>query len=128
MEGTTNLNLPLVVPTEISANEQGVNERYQILYRPMVALALKDTWNSESIPLGFTCNLAKSLPFTFEEEGGSLTSDALFGAINEALKDEALSEYVGSTIEAFSFTLSIPDLSKGTFDIENRWNSPVRVY
>lgn len=127
-EGTTNLNLPLVVPTEISANEQGVNERYQILYRPMVALALKDTWDSESISFGFTCNLAKSLPFTFEEEGGALTSDVLLGAINEALKDEALSEYAGSTVEAFSFTLSIPDLSKGTFDIVNRWNSPVRVY
>ena len=119
----------LEIPSEIPTNEQGVNERYQILYRPMVSLTLKDTWESESTSLVFTCNLAKSLPFTFEE--GGLTSAELFEAINDALKsgDEALSKYANSTISAFPFTLSVPDLSKeACFDIMHKWDSPVRVY
>ena len=119
----------LEIPSEIPTNEQGVNERYQILYRPMVSLTLKDIWESESTSLVFTCNLAESLPFTFEEEG--LTSEELFGAINGALKsgDEALSKYANSTISAFPFTLSVPDLSKeACFDIVHKWDSPVRVY
>ena len=102
---------------------QGTNEWYQIAYRPVASLSLKEGWTAS--PLSYEFDLATALPFDEVTEVTAENMEAFKEAINEALQNAALTSY-GTTLGAITLSFDIPDF-RSALTVTESWSAPQKV-
>lgn len=103
---------------------QGTNEWYQIAYRPVASLSLKEGATS---PLSYVFDLATALPFDEVTEVTAENMEAFKAAINKALEDAALTSY-GTTLGAITLNFDIPNFGNDdVLTVTESWSAPQKV-
>lgn len=119
------------VPFDLSASQQGMNEKCVYAYRPISGLVLQDNWDQiEGLKKDqkILCNLDSALPFEMLNEGetpilaGDDAITAFKTAIKEAMLDSKGVTGYGENLTEVSLLLHLPDVSKSeVLKINSLW-------
>ena len=123
------------VPFDLSASQQGMNEKCVYAYRPISGLVLQDNWNQiegSKKDQKILCNLDSALPFEIlkevlkERETPILADDdaitAFKTAIEEAMLDSNGVTGYGENLTEVSLLLHLPDVSNSkVLKINSLW-------
>lgn len=109
---------------------QGTNEWYQVVYRPVASLSLKDGY-SDVESFSFVFDLEAALPFDKITSGVTAENvDAFKEAINDILEDATLTDldFYGDALNTITLSFDIPDISSdGVLNIAESWSTPQKV-
>ena len=109
---------------------QGTNEWYQVVYRPVASLSLKDSW-SDVESFSFVFDLETALPFDKITSGVTVENvDAFKEAINDILEDATLTglDSYGDALNTITLSFDIPDISSDeVLNIAESWSTPQKV-
>ena len=110
---------------------QGTNEWYQVVYRPVASLSLKDGYSAEVESFSFVFDLEAALPFDKITSGVTAENvDAFKEAINDILEDVTLTglDSYGDALNTITLSFDIPDISSdGVLNIAESWSTPKKV-
>ena len=121
------------VPFDLSASQQGMNEKCVYAYRPISGLVLQDNWDQiegSKKDQEILCNLDSALPFEIlkeskEGETPILADDAITAfktAIKEAMLDSNGVTGYGEDLGEVSLLLHLPDVSNSkVLKINSLW-------
>lgn len=119
------------VPFDLSASQQGMNEKCVYAYRPISGLVLQDNWDQiegSKKDQKILCNLDSALPFEMLNEGetpilaGDDAITAFKTAIKEAMLDSKGVTGYGENLTEVSLLLHLPDVSKSeVLKINSLW-------
>lgn len=109
------------VPFDLSASQQGMNEKCVYAYRPISGLVLQDNWNQiegSKKDQEILCNLDSALPFEILKEGVT----AFKTAIKNAMLDSNGVTGYGEDLGEVSLLLHLPDVSNSkVLKINSLW-------
>lgn len=109
---------------------QGTNDWYQVVYRPVASLSLKDSW-SDVESFSFVFDLETALPFDKITSGVTVENvDAFKEAINDILEDATLTglDSYGDALNTITLSFDIPDISSDeVLNIAESWSTPQKV-
>ena len=110
---------------------QGTNEWYQVVYRPVASLSLKDGYSADVESFSFVFDLEAALPFDKITSGVTAENvDAFKEAINDILKDVTLTglDSYGDALNTITLSFDIPDISSDeVLNIAESWSTPQKV-
>lgn len=110
---------------------QGTNEWYQVVYRPVASLSLKDGYSADVESFSFVFDLEAALPFDKITSGVTAENvDAFKEAINDILEDVTLTglDSYGDALNTITLSFDIPDISSdGVLNIAESWSTPKKV-
>lgn len=119
------------VPFDLSASQQGMNEKCVYAYRPISGLVLQDNWNQiegSKKDQKILCNLDSALPFEILKEGEIpiLADDAAITAFKTAIEEAMLDSNgvtgYGENLTEVSLLLHLPDVSNSeVLKINSLW-------